>query len=416
MINYIYQRRSITTLQFLLILVVLITSLKLHGQVQNPLLEKEEFKYSTELEQLIPHKKEIYTLDAQQQMIESDVFYWHEASNRYNNTLKVEQTYTEDGLLSTKTFLNLNETITTNRTWEYSYFESGCTDSLVFINYDEVSKEHEKWVTHYNAEKCQQIDLLQQYIWIEAEQIWRKILSWEYEHTLENTVITIFRTLEGLTDQVGSIIYTLDDRGNIIKSWTNYIDYAAEIESTYAYNDRNDQTYSSFSIKTYHSDETLDLVTEEFHTHTYNGDQILSIETIQQHYDNSIIYCEINIIEEYVYHCDELLKEIITYEAGIVTKKEKYVYENGIDCGTSLDNTNVYPNPVKNYLYVESDLLEHPNSNIQLYDRSGKLINTFEVKERRDAYEIPMFDLPIDIYLLQIEGGENRITKKVLKH
>ncbi len=72
------------------------------------------------------------------------------------------------------------------------------------------------------------------------------------------------------------------------------------------------------------------------------------------------------------------------------------------------DKINVYPNPVKDYLFIKSDL---KISKISLVDMSGKQIKTFN--EKSDKYDLS--DLQNGIYLLLIDNGKEVIKKKIIK-
>lgn len=87
-------------------------------------------------------------------------------------------------------------------------------------------------------------------------------------------------------------------------------------------------------------------------------------------------------------------------------------FELTVDSSLGLDTSGhvdwlVYPNPVRNMLYVDSDTI--PTS-LQLYDLGGKL-----VKESRQDSQLEMTALRQGIYLLKVISGESVQTFKVVK-
>ncbi|WP_415325033.1 T9SS type A sorting domain-containing protein [Chryseobacterium sp. MMS23-Vi53] len=76
----------------------------------------------------------------------------------------------------------------------------------------------------------------------------------------------------------------------------------------------------------------------------------------------------------------------------------------------SLENKlQVYPNPVKDNLYIKSDL--RSNAKVSVIDMSGKLVKTFTGKS--DSYNLS--DLPKGAYMILIDEGKETIRKKIIK-
>jgi photosystem II stability/assembly factor-like uncharacterized protein len=70
-------------------------------------------------------------------------------------------------------------------------------------------------------------------------------------------------------------------------------------------------------------------------------------------------------------------------------------------------NVNIYPNPVRNILYVENVR----NSIIKLYDLSGRLV--FETTASSDNEKVDVSNLKQGIYLLHVKTENATITKKI---
>jgi len=69
----------------------------------------------------------------------------------------------------------------------------------------------------------------------------------------------------------------------------------------------------------------------------------------------------------------------------------------------------IYPNPVKDNLYIRSDL--KPNSKVSVVDMSGKLVKTFTGKS--GSYNLS--DLPKGTYIILIDEDKEVIRRKIIK-
>ncbi|MDH6251768.1 hypothetical protein M2347_001495 [Chryseobacterium sp. H1D6B] len=77
---------------------------------------------------------------------------------------------------------------------------------------------------------------------------------------------------------------------------------------------------------------------------------------------------------------------------------------------SSSDKMKVYPNPVKDYVYIKSDNLQS-DSKITVLDMSGKQVRNFIGKP--DGYNLS--DLPKGSYIILIDNKKEIISKKILK-
>ncbi|MCA6066979.1 T9SS type A sorting domain-containing protein [Chryseobacterium sp. RG1] len=73
------------------------------------------------------------------------------------------------------------------------------------------------------------------------------------------------------------------------------------------------------------------------------------------------------------------------------------------------DKLQIYPNPVRDNLYIKSDLKS--NSKVSVIDMSGKFVKTFT--GAAESYNLS--DLPRGTYMIVIDDGENVIKKKIIK-
>ncbi|MBL1221822.1 T9SS type A sorting domain-containing protein [Chryseobacterium sp. L7] len=77
---------------------------------------------------------------------------------------------------------------------------------------------------------------------------------------------------------------------------------------------------------------------------------------------------------------------------------------------SSAEKMKVYPNPVKNNLYINSDQLKS-DSNITVLDMSGREVKKFA--GLRDGYDLS--DLPKGNYLIVVDNKKEIISKKITK-
>jgi len=91
-------------------------------------------------------------------------------------------------------------------------------------------------------------------------------------------------------------------------------------------------------------------------------------------------------------------------------------YEIIIDSLTSIDHESlrkfkVYPNPVKDMMYLESDL---PVDNIHIYDFSGAVVHTFD-KVENNSYIVRIEDLASGLYIIEVYADNRYYRRKFIK-
>ncbi|MBN2777075.1 MAG: alkaline phosphatase family protein [Bacteroidales bacterium] len=84
---------------------------------------------------------------------------------------------------------------------------------------------------------------------------------------------------------------------------------------------------------------------------------------------------------------------------------------NNIDSKEVSNLINIYPNPANDILFVESNLTEVKNSNIQIMDISGKIIKSI-ITDKRET-NIDVSDISEGLYLLKFDNGKQVKTKKI---
>lgn len=74
----------------------------------------------------------------------------------------------------------------------------------------------------------------------------------------------------------------------------------------------------------------------------------------------------------------------------------------------------LYPNPVRDYLYIDFTSASYKGSEYQLFDAQGKLIKKDVISQSKS--ELDLSSLPSAVYILRInQNGENLKTFKVIK-
>jgi len=90
------------------------------------------------------------------------------------------------------------------------------------------------------------------------------------------------------------------------------------------------------------------------------------------------------------------------------------LHNNGVNVLTTnnnLDNIRIYPNPVKERIYIEiKDLFV---SSVQIFNIRGQLIKTFNISLGLNTYDID--DLDTGIYILKVFTNDDEMNYKILK-
>lgn len=83
--------------------------------------------------------------------------------------------------------------------------------------------------------------------------------------------------------------------------------------------------------------------------------------------------------------------------------------------GSAEKNISLYPNPVKDVLFVDFNQEKMSNSSYQLYDAQGKLIKKGNFKQKKN--ELDMSSLPVSFYIIRIFNDSEMVkTFKIIKN
>lgn len=74
----------------------------------------------------------------------------------------------------------------------------------------------------------------------------------------------------------------------------------------------------------------------------------------------------------------------------------------------------LYPNPFKDFIFLDFTTNDYRNSDYQLFDSSGKLVKEDKIKESKSEFNFS--DLPSAMYIIRInQNGKNIKTFKIIK-
>jgi aminopeptidase N len=87
-----------------------------------------------------------------------------------------------------------------------------------------------------------------------------------------------------------------------------------------------------------------------------------------------------------------------------------------IDNSGTKDVVQVFPNPVKQQLYVYLENYSSPSANIYLYNSAGQVLYKRLLPVSGSEFiEIPFGNLPKGVYLIKVGSGKNMFVKKIVK-
>jgi plastocyanin len=95
---------------------------------------------------------------------------------------------------------------------------------------------------------------------------------------------------------------------------------------------------------------------------------------------------------------------------GIIT-----VVSSGLNTENLTNNVNVllYPNPVVNTLYIQSEN-ENTVESVELIDISGKLVQSIQYGTDFGQRKVDVTSMPNGVYMVRVKSGKAVLTKRVL--
>ncbi len=109
-------------------------------------------------------------------------------------------------------------------------------------------------------------------------------------------------------------------------------------------------------------------------------------------------------------------KALVTYQSGcsIESNGERYVMITTGEEETPIAGFAIYPNPAREVLFVRlGEAFQNGQAQVQLIDVTGRSLYNQTVGT--ESFQIPMADLALGSYILQIQVGETLIVRQIVK-
>lgn len=123
-------------------------------------------------------------------------------------------------------------------------------------------------------------------------------------------------------------------------------------------------------------------------------------------------------LTSYVSRPGNLVKNLYYFRLKVVLEDESFFYSDIIILNrfeTDLAFQNVYPSPFTNYLDIAFNTTVTEETTFNLYDATGKLVSYRTVNPNGVYFRFDLPELPKGIYILSIEVGNTRLTRRLLK-
>ncbi len=236
------------------------------------------------------------------------------------------------------------------------------------------------------------------------------------------------RDADGNVTKVASataeFFYTYEN-GKLVKEVKTYYDdwaetpgFVSEYEIEYAY-DENGNCISATQYSLYDGEKTLSKGAE------YHYDLTISVENARIFtYPHEIKPAYTNLITEIIsYDCSEnpetgeITKTnqlVQTYNYSLVNIELPEVPEDPTVAIEELTaTTNIYPNPVNDVLYIET---EFDVEGVSIYSITGVLVGQQTTNDGQQSLSVDVTDLTSGVYFVNIVTEKGNIIKRVIKN
>jgi len=346
---------------------------------------------------------------------------WNTESNEWDKSYKEDSDYNEHGnLLSIVEWLGND-----NNDWEYYYKEINTYNTneyliesyIAFWNVDiEEWENYQKEEFTYHESGLTKDRLY--YLWMAGE--WQLSLKTDYYYTVSDVFDSLVTYQWNLDEWLlfAQTKYEYDENDNLLSRlelrWENEA-WADKVKTEMEYDENNNRilyvrsSWSESEDGWVYENKFEDLY-DEMNNHKMRSSYYWSLELDQWiglSMSESVYNDERKTLLRAEYIWDELLAdwavdEKAFYYRSIVTQMPEMEANNFL----------VYPNPVKNTLFIKSQ--SSKNISCTIVSMSGRQIIQFDING--SDVRISMENLPKGIYFLQINSESETITKKVIKY
>jgi len=301
-----------------------------------------------------------------------------------------------------------------DRLVEFEYSNDSCLLSEKFYSYQETEQLFYNYRNNYYDPMTCRIDSMVRFNVFGAD-----VRNYIYEYGNDSVKIYSYpNTSDSLSYLFSYEIYGTSNELLLQIVSTDIID-----KYEYSYNEYGDLERKAYSYKG-GVNNAFRLTDETLYTYDYgmDGEKYSEIENQINYYHSGALdtftythYFEFPIEE--TFYCDGLLKSTLyqinkegDYENSTL---KKYAYAFGENCNNSTMTANIFPNPSKGILHIQSELLETAGASIGIVALTGSPVLSIEVPERISTFDLDLSELPSGVYVLQLTSHESTINKKI---
>ena len=318
--------------------------------------------------------KQEYVYNEQNQLIETirSTYYKEEKLNVYSS--KIEWIYENNKLVKKidyKFSFDSNDWIK-RLEYEINYDGDGCIDSQMQKHYSSTGVR-ESWITMVNEYDCSDEWKHYRDHSFHAHLSTENIITRKRTDTSEIEIYEAYDSLGGELVQDGMEERKYNQKGNLVEFFRLLPFYGYADKTVYNYDETGD---TLLSVRNYHKNESDSPWREFSHWEYFYEDNLLRKIKFGDTREN--------IFE---YYCDGLLKKMTSIWRDSVTRIATYEYDQKVNCPLKCDqlenlSIEIYPNPVKDMFYIESEIFQKEASTVLIYDTTGRLLYQQEIKDR----------------------------------
>ena len=366
--------------------------------------------WDSDLSQWIESNRGEYAYDEHGNQTLSAHYYWDSDQRQWIGEDKREYVYDNQGNQTGQVHYDWDSDKnrwTGHCRYEYEYDEQGNQTLIVCSEWD---SDENQWIGYtakyeyeYDEHGNQTIEIL--YAWDSNLNDWRETQKgerqWEYQYDSNQQVIQAIMVSMNNPEYRVKYEYAYDEQGNLILkseyNWDNDQNrWIGTDKREYAYNDNGEQTlYSSYCYWNFDRNQWIGEYKHEIvYSNTYTNADVITNEWLEGKLNEHII------LEKEYYQWNSTIFD------WIESHKEIFHYSEITTFITNHTQSNIkiFPNPVQDRLYIQS---EQPIEQVSVYDLSGRLL----LQEYNVSYSISLANLTHGIYLVKADERVWKVVK-----